>query len=64
VPFSALRLAKKLDATVLVVDKTAKEMAACVKYTKPKNGIIDEKTAASCCESMRAKATIGSEDNQ
>lgn len=63
-PFTALRLAKKGDATVFVVDKSATEMASCVKYTKPASGIVDAEAAMRCCASMGAKATIGSQDNR
>ena len=63
VPFTALRLAKKDAATVLVVDKSAADMASCVKYTKPAHGIVDAEAAARCCATVGAKA-IGSEDNK
>ncbi len=61
VPFTALRLAKKDDATVLVVDKSAADMTTCVKYTKPDHGIVDAEAAARCCASVGAKS---SEDNR
>jgi hypothetical protein len=64
VPFTALRLAKKDDATVLVVDKSAVEMASCVKYEKPAKGIVDAEAAKRCCATVGANATIGSEGNR
>jgi len=57
-PFSSLQLAKKGDATVLVVDKSAAEMASCVKYTKPVNGIVDAEAATRCCATVGAKEKV------
>lgn len=59
-PFTSLQLAKKGDATVLVVDKSAAEMASCVKYVKPADGIVDAEAALRCCATLGAKAKAGS----
>jgi hypothetical protein len=63
-PFTALRLAKKEDATVHVVDRSATEMKSCVKYKKPAKGIVDADAAKSCCATVGAKAPIGSEESK
>lgn len=63
-PFSALQLAKRDEATVLVVDKSMADLTSSVKYVKPEHGIVDAEAAKKCCAGMDEKTTIGSKDSR